>query len=82
MAVSMATPGPIAIPIEPNGSIPRPVDPIERVANVDSEDPDLAPLYEDAIRDTIEPFGATGSPVVTDGEQFQTRSHCSDRPTH
>jgi 5-methyltetrahydropteroyltriglutamate--homocysteine methyltransferase len=35
----------------------------------DSEDPNLAPLYEDAIRDTIERFEATGSPVVTDGEQ-------------
>jgi 5-methyltetrahydropteroyltriglutamate--homocysteine methyltransferase len=29
----------------------------------------LAPLYEAAIRDTIERFEATGSPVVTDGEQ-------------
>ena len=35
----------------------------------DSEDPNLAALYEDAIRDTIERFEATGSPVVTDGEQ-------------
>jgi 5-methyltetrahydropteroyltriglutamate--homocysteine methyltransferase len=26
-------------------------------------------LYEDAIRDTIERFEATGSPVITDGEQ-------------
>ena len=34
-----------------------------------SEDPDLTPLYEDAIRDTIERLEATGSPVVTDGEQ-------------
>jgi 5-methyltetrahydropteroyltriglutamate--homocysteine methyltransferase len=51
------------------GSIPRPVDLIERVAKGDSEDPNLHPLYEDAIRDTIERFEATGSPVVTDGEQ-------------
>jgi 5-methyltetrahydropteroyltriglutamate--homocysteine methyltransferase len=58
-----------SIPTEPIGSIPRPVDLIERVAQGDSEDPDLAPLYEDAIRDTIERFEATGSPVVTDGEQ-------------
>jgi 5-methyltetrahydropteroyltriglutamate--homocysteine methyltransferase len=57
------------IPTEPIGSIPRPVDLIERVANSDSEDPNLAPLYDDAIRDTIERFEATGSPVVTDGEQ-------------
>jgi methionine synthase II (cobalamin-independent) len=59
----------IAIPTEPIGSIPRPLDLIARVASGDSEDPDLAPLYEDAIRDTIERFEATGSPVVTDGEQ-------------
>src|SRR5258707_12958090 len=65
----MAKQAPITIPTEPIGSIPRPVDLIERVAKGDSEDPDLAPLYEDAIRDTIERFEATGSPVVTDGEQ-------------
>jgi len=68
-AVSMAKPIPITIPTEPIGSIPRPVDLIESVAKGDSEDPDLSPLYEDAIRDTIERFEATGSPVVTDGEQ-------------
>jgi 5-methyltetrahydropteroyltriglutamate--homocysteine methyltransferase len=59
----------MTIPTEPIGSIPRPLDLIERVAKGDSEDPDLASLYEDAIRDTIERFEATGSPVVTDGEQ-------------
>jgi 5-methyltetrahydropteroyltriglutamate--homocysteine methyltransferase len=57
------------IPTEPVGSIPRPRDLIERVAHSDSEDPALAPFYEDAIRNTIERFEATGSPVVTDGEQ-------------
>jgi 5-methyltetrahydropteroyltriglutamate--homocysteine methyltransferase len=65
----MATRTPIAIPTEPIGSIPRPLALIERVAKGDSEDPGLAPLYEEAIRDTIERFEATGSPVVTDGEQ-------------
>ena len=65
----MSNPAPITIPTEPIGSIPRPVDLIERIARSDSEDPDLAPLYEDAIRDTIERFEATGSPVITDGEQ-------------
>ena len=65
----MAKHASLTIPTEPIGSIPRPVDLIERVARGDSEDPDLAPLYEDAIRDTIERFEATGSPVVTDGEQ-------------
>src|SRR5438309_10027856 len=65
----MAKPAAITIPTEPIGSIPRPVDLIERIARSDSEDPDLAPFYEDAVRDTIERFEATGSPVVTDGEQ-------------
>jgi 5-methyltetrahydropteroyltriglutamate--homocysteine methyltransferase len=59
----------MTIPTEPIGSIPRPFDLVKRLANVDSEDPTLTPLYEDAIRDTIERFEATGSPVVTDGEQ-------------
>jgi 5-methyltetrahydropteroyltriglutamate--homocysteine methyltransferase len=65
----MAKPASLTIPTEPIGSIPRPLHLIERVAGSDSEDPDLAPLYEDAIRDTIERLEATGSPVVTDGEQ-------------
>jgi 5-methyltetrahydropteroyltriglutamate--homocysteine methyltransferase len=59
----------VSIPTEPIGSIPRPLHLIERVARGDSEDPDLAPLFDDAIRDTIERLEATGSPVVTDGEQ-------------
>src|SRR5256885_5874489 len=65
----MAKPASLTIPTEPIGSIPRPIDLIERVARGDSEDPDLVPLYEDAIRDTIERFEAVGSPIVTDGEQ-------------
>jgi 5-methyltetrahydropteroyltriglutamate--homocysteine methyltransferase len=65
----MATPAPITIPTEPIGSIPRPADLIARVAKGDSEDPNLVLLYEAAIQDTIERFEATGSPVVTDGEQ-------------
>ena len=64
-----AKPALIAIPTEPIGSIPRPPDLIEKLAQVDSEDPALAALYEDAVRDTIERFEATGSLVVTDGEQ-------------
>src|SRR2546430_15352902 len=64
-----AKPASVAIPTEPIGSIPRPPDLIQKLAQVDSEDPALAALYEDATRDTIERFEATGSPVVTDGEQ-------------
>jgi 5-methyltetrahydropteroyltriglutamate--homocysteine methyltransferase len=60
---------PITIPTEPIGSIPRPPDLLERVAKSNSEDPDLVPFYEDAVRETIARFEATGSPVITDGEQ-------------
>jgi len=59
----------ISIPTEPIGSIPRPIDLIERAAKSDGEDPNLAPLYEAAIRDTIERFEAkdppNGGPGVT-----------------
>jgi 5-methyltetrahydropteroyltriglutamate--homocysteine methyltransferase len=57
------------IPTEPIGSIPRPPWLIEAIATGDGLDPRLDPLYEDAIRETIERFEATGSPVITDGEQ-------------
>ena len=57
------------IPTEPIGSIPRPLRLIEALAQGHSEDPDLAALYEHAVRDTVERFEATGSPVITDGEQ-------------
>jgi 5-methyltetrahydropteroyltriglutamate--homocysteine methyltransferase len=59
----------IGIPTEPIGSIPRPLDLIEQVSKADSEDPNLNSFYEDAIRETIKRFEATGSPVITDGEQ-------------
>src|SRR6267143_332147 len=73
----MATLRPITIPTEPIGSIPRPLDLIERIAKGDSENPDHAPFYEAAIRDTIERFEATGSPVVTDGEQSKYHNFCT-----
>lgn len=59
----------VTIPTEPIGSLPRPPALIAAVEQGDSQDPRLDPLYEDAIRDTIERFEATGSPVITDGEQ-------------
>ncbi len=59
----------MTISTEPIGSIPRPLRLIEAVATRDGMDPALDPLYEEAIRDTIERFEATGSPVITDGEQ-------------
>ena len=57
------------IPTEPIGSIPRPLSLLEAIGDRDGTDLALTPLYEAAIRDTIERFEATGSPVVTDGEQ-------------
>jgi 5-methyltetrahydropteroyltriglutamate--homocysteine methyltransferase len=58
------------IPTEPIGSIPRPPELIKQVGAVgDGSDRRLEPLYQTAIRDTIERFEATGSPVITDGEQ-------------
>jgi 5-methyltetrahydropteroyltriglutamate--homocysteine methyltransferase len=57
------------IPTEPIGSIPRPPELIEAVASGSILDPNLDPHYEDAVKDTIDRFEATGSPIITDGEQ-------------
>lgn len=54
------------IPTEPTGSIPRPP---WLIAAANGDNPALQPLDEEAIRDTIERFEASGSPVITDGEQ-------------
>ena len=62
------------IPTEPIGSIPRPLPLIEAVAAKGGTDRSLDPLYEQAVRDTIERFEATGSPVITDGEQRKYHS--------
>src|ERR687888_957094 len=57
------------IPTEPIGSIPRPDSLLDALAKTSHEDPSLDPLFDAAIRETIEQFEATGSPVITDGEQ-------------
>jgi 5-methyltetrahydropteroyltriglutamate--homocysteine methyltransferase len=59
------------IPTEPIGSIPRPPSLIEAVARNggDADHPALEPLFSEALRDTIARFEATGSPVISDGEQ-------------
>lgn len=59
----------ITLPTEPIGSIPRPLELIDAVAERGAGDPALEPLYVAALKDTIEQFEATGSPVITDGEQ-------------
>ncbi len=59
----------MTIPTEPIGSIPRPPALIDAVARRGAEDPGLDALYDEAVRDTVARFEATGSPVITDGEQ-------------
>ncbi len=60
------------IPTEPIGSIPRPRQLIEAIKEFHEGrlgDEQLRAVYQDAVRDTIQRFEATGSPVITDGEQ-------------
>ena len=59
----------ISIPTEPIGSMPRTSALLDALDTIDADDPQLEPLYEAAIKDTIERFEAVGSPMVTDGEQ-------------
>ena len=58
-------------PTEPIGSIPRPQALSTASSAAAGEYPagELDALFDDAVRDTIRRFEATGSPVVTDGEQ-------------
>ena len=62
---------PITIPTEPIGSVPTPFDLLRKLTEVDCDDPAYVPFFEAAIRDTIYRFEATGSPVITYGEQRQ-----------
>ncbi|MES2319173.1 MAG: 5-methyltetrahydropteroyltriglutamate--homocysteine methyltransferase [Pseudomonadota bacterium] len=57
------------IPTEPIGSIPRSPQLLAATAQGVPEGPELDALYEEAVRDTVAQFEATGSPVITDGEQ-------------
>jgi 5-methyltetrahydropteroyltriglutamate--homocysteine methyltransferase len=62
----------VAIPTEPIGSIPRPPWLIEAMRAFRSgrvSQAELLSRYDSAVQDTIACFEATGSPVVTDGEQ-------------
>lgn len=59
----------VTIPTEPIGSIPRPPDLIEAVQRDGAHHPSLQPRFDAAIKDTVERFAASGSPVITDGEQ-------------
>lgn len=62
----------MTIPTEPIGSIPRPPELIEAMGALASGEitsEAYEQLEEAAVRDTIERLEATGSPVITDGEQ-------------
>jgi 5-methyltetrahydropteroyltriglutamate--homocysteine methyltransferase len=62
----------MSIPTEPIGSIPRPAALLEGVQAFTAgrlSPHDLKGLYDAAVRDTIQRFEETGSPVITDGEQ-------------
>ncbi|WP_328954443.1 5-methyltetrahydropteroyltriglutamate--homocysteine methyltransferase [Kitasatospora purpeofusca] len=57
----------MSIPSEPIGSLPRTVDVLNALKGGD--DAALAKAVDLAVRQTVEEFEVTGSPVVTDGEQ-------------
>jgi 5-methyltetrahydropteroyltriglutamate--homocysteine methyltransferase len=62
----------MALPTEPIGSLPRPqalIDGMAAAAAGTLAPEQLEALFDDAVRDTLRRFEATGSPVVTDGEQ-------------
>ncbi|HWO01325.1 MAG TPA: cobalamin-independent methionine synthase II family protein [Blastocatellia bacterium] len=60
------------LPTEQVGSIPRPAALIEGIQGFEAgriSQPELNALYNSAVQDTIQRLEATGSPVITDGEQ-------------
>src|SRR5688572_32599767 len=59
------------IPTEPIGSIPRPASLLEAFTRTNGDESALATAYDAAVRDTVKQFEATGSPVITDGEQWK-----------
>ncbi len=73
----------MSIPTEPIGSIPRPPALLEGIQACNAgrlSQPGLDSLYNAAIVDTIQRFEATGSPVITDGEQ--TKPSFATYPIH
>jgi len=71
------------IPTEPIGSIPRPPELIAAVTEFQEgrlAQDKLSALYTDALRATIRRLEATGSPVITDGEQ--TKPSFATYPIH
>ena len=71
------------IPTEPIGSIPRPqaiIEGTQAFASGHIKQEELDSLYQLAVRETIRLFEATGSPVITDGEQ--TKPSFATYPIH
>ena len=68
------------IPTEPIGSIPRPPELIAAIA-AGASAAQLAPLYQDAVAATVAAMEATGSPVISDGEQSKVENFWS-YPVH
>jgi 5-methyltetrahydropteroyltriglutamate--homocysteine methyltransferase len=65
------------ISTEPIGSIPRPAALIEGMRDLGAgriSQEHWRSLCGQAVRDTIQRFEATGSPVITDGEQTKRAS--------
>ncbi len=63
------------IPTEPIGSVPRPQwlqHAMQAHAAGTIADSELDAQFDRAVRETIEQFEATGSPIVTDGEQAKS----------
>jgi 5-methyltetrahydropteroyltriglutamate--homocysteine methyltransferase len=64
----------VPIPTEPIGSVPRPTELIAAMRGAAEgrvSDKELEALREQALEETIAEFEATGSPVITDGEQLK-----------
>ncbi|MEO7191094.1 MAG: cobalamin-independent methionine synthase II family protein [Vicinamibacterales bacterium] len=62
----------MTLPTEPIGSIPRPLELVRGMREFAAgrmSAASLDALVDEALRDTIERFEQTGSPVITDGEQ-------------
>src|SRR3977135_3414132 len=71
------------IPTEPIGSIPRTprlIDAIREWEKGRLSRSELSTISEAAVRDTIRRFEATGSPIITDGEQ--TKPSFATYPIH
>jgi 5-methyltetrahydropteroyltriglutamate--homocysteine methyltransferase len=65
----------MAIQTEPIGSIPRPESLLQAIAARHANEISAGQLqaaYDSALKDTIQRFEATGSPIISDGEQTKS----------